>query len=345
VYIASGNSGSGTITNAYGLFVKKPAAGTSRYTAIIGDTGSDIIGFGTSTPHPQSLITATQTSQYGIILNGTVTALDPDNCFGIFCASTYAPTTDAMWMSSIITYPSMAIPTGKTASQVAGISSSIQYTGNAGTITNSYGILVDSGGSGSGTITNTYGGCFKTPTAGTNKVALYADSLNVGQIPNTQNTSGVIQYTNRLINTSASQGTVYAVVYGCTGVVSYASGAGLTIIKYDNKIYDPANSYNTSSGLYTAPCSGIYFYYAQFAMSTNGTAIGRFLTSSNTQLGVTAIAQTNGATTIHIPISGLAYLNGGTQYKFEINPGIFTSGNVSRDTNDYMSIALITATS
>ena len=134
-----------------------------------------------STPFYQG-ITIDNTNYCGSVIQGTSTA-NTGTSYGLQIAQNYSPTsTNGNNYCSVAMTPTFASASSQTLSGVVSCMYLVPFfTGNAGTISNFYGIYFSGIGTlPGGTITNSYGGYFSTPGAGTNKFALYADNMAIG---------------------------------------------------------------------------------------------------------------------------------------------------------------------
>lgn len=111
-------------------------------------------------------------------LRGTITA-PYTNIFGTYVSSNFWPTASinqAFGLYNACTYKAAAT---FSISTVYGEYIFNSVASNAGTISNIYGLYVDTGSGGGGTIGNAYGAYILGPNHGTNRVAVYTDSLLV----------------------------------------------------------------------------------------------------------------------------------------------------------------------
>lgn len=186
--------------------------------------GTGTFAIGTASPLTTTLLQVTSTLGRGITANGTMVSVDASTRQHIVHAgATFAPTSGSIISSAYEAVPIFAIPTGQVTTSAACLRASPFYTGNAGTITTSYGIWYDGGNTlPAGAITTAYGGYFAAPVAGTTKIALYADNMTMG---------GVLTGAE-LKNYSE---TVQTVVAASTTTIDYSAG-GYVILTQDTNI-------------------------------------------------------------------------------------------------------------
>lgn len=129
---------------------------------VCGQTG--IFGIGTTSPVSTSELTIVSSLAYGLLQQGTQTTQTGGNQFTTFINSTLAPAASLSGFNS-------------------GLAIGVTYNpASSTTTTNAACIYVNAvaQGAAGGTITNSYGIYAKTPLAGTNKYALYADNASFG---------------------------------------------------------------------------------------------------------------------------------------------------------------------
>jgi hypothetical protein len=148
-----------------------------------------------------SIFTANSANRYNAVFTGTQTPTDgSSNQWTVASIATFAPAAGSTNSFAYYAGPAIAVPISLTAANAGGLHVNLDYTGNAGTITNSYGVYVRAGNATAGTITNAYGGYFTSPSVGISRTALYADSLLLGYA-----TTATAAGTTTLTNTSLAQ--------------------------------------------------------------------------------------------------------------------------------------------
>jgi hypothetical protein len=150
---------------------------------------SGIVGIGTASPTASAKVNISTTLANGVQLDGTLAGSSTQ--FGFICNNTFSNSGTNAYIASFAGGIFVATVT-KTVSSAMTFYSSPIFTGNAGTITNAYGMWFDGGGTTVGTITNAYGGNFYDPNFGTTKIALYAANLSVGYLTTAPPTNGAI---------------------------------------------------------------------------------------------------------------------------------------------------------
>jgi hypothetical protein len=227
------------------------------------------LGVGITPSYPLQINAAAASAniQYGAHITGTTTSTNTTHG-GMYNNITFAPPNGSTYSIGHQMGNIFAAPTSQTISNACGIYISNSYTGNLGTVANSYGILCDTGGANVGTINNAYGGYFINPstTVTGGKTALYADNMCIGYTGVTPPTNG------SLFKGSVSIGTSSSVLGGGACMLSQANTSAIL----DNLV--PAlviQNTNTSSYTYL---NGLFFCgptYATAAIcSTQGTLVG-----------------------------------------------------------------------
>lgn len=278
-----GGSG-GSLTNQYGLRIVAPAAGTNKYTARL-DAGVGIGQNNTTTSGNALAVTgglqvttggltvsasgATITSTLGTNTTFNGTAAASGNQFGIVCGSTFAGSGSGVVhnIRSAGTY-NAANNTSTTLSTAAAFYATLTLAGS-GTITNSYGMLIDICTAGGTTaVTNAYGLYVNNPTniGGTNtKYTAYFDAgVGIGQVNASTATyalavTGGMQVTTGFLNlpTSTTANGIIAingVKYFHNGGVSTSvfagpsAGNGTTATGSDNAVYGASAGAAMTSG-------------------------------------------------------------------------------------------------
>jgi hypothetical protein len=287
-FSAAGSSSVGTLTNFYGFFSAAPAIGTNRYSAYFtaptagtiaiacyadnfssgyavtpptnGVIISGQLGVGTSAPNGWAKMQIVATGAYNTYFTGTQTADDGTTVASLVTQTILAPANNNVVAWANYFLPTFIAAAGQTISGAATVWSTVNTTGNLGTITNLYSIHVDFGTAGGGTVTNgygvyvralavgtnRYGGYFQKPSAGTLSVALYSDNLSVGYAVNPP-TNGAIISGNVSIGSSTATS---ALNVGSSGQfqVSSTGRIGLNSTPLTGSIYYDALSLTGTSG-------------------------------------------------------------------------------------------------
>ena len=179
-----GNVGIATVTPQNALDVSGSMA-IGSYAGVNAAPSNGLIvsgnsGFGTSGPDANSVVTINSSQLINLYSTGTQTSV-AGNALGIFIANIFSfSASNALDHIGISSAPTFLTSSGTLSGTNACILTSPQVTGNAGTISNVYGIYCQGGSASAGTITNSYGGYFAIPSFGTNKHALHADNASIG---------------------------------------------------------------------------------------------------------------------------------------------------------------------
>lgn len=197
-----------SVTNAYGGSFVDPGVGTNRcalysdnlsigYTGVTPPTNGAIIsgqlGIGTSSPDAGSKVTLSVTAQLISLYMTGITTLTTGNNVGIYIDKTFSFTSgNANSQIGISISSTFKTTSGTLSGTMACLLTNPQVSGNAGTISNLYGIYCLGGSASAGTITNAYGGYFQNPIFGTNKAAIYSDNIAIGYTATTPPTNGAI---------------------------------------------------------------------------------------------------------------------------------------------------------
>lgn len=274
-----------------------------------------------------------------------------------YILNTFAPTAGAVLSAAYFAQPTFATPTSQTITNAACILASPIYTGNAGTITKSYGFYYDGGQATVGTITTAYGAYFTTPVGGTTKLALYSDSLSLGYATTAPPTNGAIITGSVAIGTSSSNSKAILTLSSTTlgflppsmtttqknAITSPPAG----LIVYDNVLLD-VQFYNgtswigdstsgvtsitgTANQVIASAATGAVTLSLPQSINTGATVrfgkIGLGVTASNNQISVNGKANIGGGDTA-APASGLSVtgevdiLQGGSTYGLSQTPSI-----------------------
>lgn len=134
-----------------------------------------------SAANASAQVTVTNTQPWGVFVTGTTTTNQSSIQAGLFVNQTFNPTGGNANSSGIYNSPFFAAPTGTTITRACGEYISNQYTGNIGTITDSFGVLIDVDANAAGTITRSRGLQVKKPTQGsTNYCATFDAGVGIG---------------------------------------------------------------------------------------------------------------------------------------------------------------------
>ena len=228
------------------------------------DTTNHQLGVGTATvgANNQTKFAAT-TFAHIINIGGTNSAVDGSNHqHSILSTATFSPTSGSALSSEFEDASIWAIPTGQTTTWASGYHSTPAVTGNAGTITNMAGFYYDGGtGSTSGTVTNVYGAYFATPSWGTNKEALYADSAVFGDTATAAPTNGI--RVKGVLQSDVTTGTAPFTVASTTQVANLnAATAGSSATA--------TTATNANNGATVAVSNSASYYPLFAASSSNG---------------------------------------------------------------------------
>lgn len=182
--LQSNGAAAPTWTNLSALGVSS-ITGTANQITASASTGAVTLSLPSTCAMPGSLETA---GNFGVgnaavgyicsCLRGTITT-PFTNIFGTYVSSNFFPTASinqAFGLYNACVYKAAAT---FSISTVYGEYIFNSVASNAGTISNIYGLFVDTGSGGGGTIGNAYGAYILGPNHGTNRVALYTDSLLV----------------------------------------------------------------------------------------------------------------------------------------------------------------------
>ncbi len=222
---------SGTVTNAYGAYFHTPSFGTNKnalyaddlsigYIGISPGTGNAIISnqlaVATNTPIPAAVVTISTfaSASYNMSINGTLSTLDgSSNLIAIYCTTIMQPSSAA---SNVIIYN--ANNTFNLLSNITFAASyqSKPFIAGISTITTYTGFYADGGSTSGGTVTNAYGAYFKTPTFGTNKIALYSDNLSIGFTGVSPSTGTLIISNQLAVNTNTPNANAIVTLFAST---------------------------------------------------------------------------------------------------------------------------------
>lgn len=276
-------SGSGTITNAYGLYATTPGFGTNKAAlyadnAAIGYTGTTpptngliisgnvVVGqTGTSTDTSIYVNNATSVNKYAFQAAGTFSTAKGQASF--FAQPILLATLSNFSLLGFFDNSVYKSNTAITTTLSACFYGSPQFTGNLGTITNAYGFYFDGGTTGGGTITSSYGGYFALPTFGTNPHALHADNASIGtytgaSVPPTNGliVSGPVGFGTSSVGTSArfvnagsiTTSSAGSDLYGFINQSTFTYNSGATSSFATGQYADLKLVVNTGSSLSTA---------------------------------------------------------------------------------------------
>ena len=100
-----------------------------------------------------------------------------------------------------------------------------------------------------------------------------------------------------LTSTRDNSGTKLHFHYDAVFSGSYQSSAG--IIKFNPAISSSSdNSYNPQTGLFTAPCDGVFVFIVQYHASSSGTEVGLYIDNFNQARAVMHTASNHGTTSL-----------------------------------------------
>jgi hypothetical protein len=242
---------SGTITTGYSLYVKHPAYGTTKYTAIIGDASTTLVGIGTATPaytldisgqvQVNPNVSTATTGLAALVIAGTMTSI---------AAISIAAISNTTALTSITTG----------AANVYGYYANHSITGTA-TITAAYSLFLDVG-SASGTITSGYSLYVKTPNFGTTKyTAVLGDSSTTLVGIGKSNPSYMLD-----INGQIRANPTISISSALTGILFINAAVTTTAA------IDFASIRNTTSiTATTLTASAVYGYYANHSITGTST--------------------------------------------------------------------------
>lgn len=234
-------SGSGSVSNAYGLAVKAPtfaSANTAAYfdNFSVGYTGitpptsgaviSGAVGIGTSSVFPGALLnlTAASTTSQVIRILGTQNSVDGNsNMIGIGVFQTMTPTNGSALSTGGHFNLTFIAPSTKTITTASGIYVYNSINSNVGTINTALGIYIDAGSAAGGTVSNHYGLYASRPAGGTNRYTAYFDPV-VG-IGTTPSSDRILYIGGNITQTASNYGLVVAAQMGTpSGTVSACAG-------------------------------------------------------------------------------------------------------------------------
>lgn len=236
-------------------------------------------------------ISIDNTNYGGLNISGTSTDNTAASHYGAYIGPSYKPTnTNSNYYTCLQASPIFASSTSQT---LSGPCSSIYvsdfFTGNAGTITTAYGLFYDGGGSLPGGAINThYGGYFAQPTAGSVKIALYAQGITT-QAGGAPPTNGIYSLGHIQLASSANiavNGGTAASTIGLTSSLPLTCGAGSTSLNGLALFTDNTTGINFGTGTINLCASG-----ANQAVVTNGGfAISNGTTFSTSQTNISGDA-------------------------------------------------------
>lgn len=171
------------------------------------------LGIGGAPTSLQDLkITGTATP-WALTDNSTRTSTSSNTQSSFFSSATFFPTSGATTCANIYAQPFFKTPTATTITTSAGFYYTANYTGNVGTLTNTYGVFIDSDTGAAGTISNSYGIRVVAPSQATTKYTAHFDAgVGVGQTNSTTATyalavTGGLQVTTGFLNLPTSTST------------------------------------------------------------------------------------------------------------------------------------------
>ena len=262
------------------------------------------IVIGTPSVGTNPAIQISSTTAYGIQISGTGSSVDGSNAsYGINFSRTFFPPGSASNLYAISLTPIYNVQSTYTASNIAGVSVSLSYTGSAGTITNAYGVRVASGGSFPGAaLTNAYGIYAAHPTSGTNAYAIYADDISIGNLTPAPS-RGLYCYGNAVFQAQTtisiaafdSTRTLTSIPAGSSGQVLTCGATG-TLPTWQNPSTG-TTTFNADSGFAT-PSAGAIYLAGNSSQGVSTSATGSTVTftvanATTTTVGVASFSSTN----------------------------------------------------
>ncbi len=207
-------------------------------------TGEFLIG--SSGPSTLSALTITKSNAYSLLLNASQTAVDGgSNAYGQLLINIMSPTSGGSIIGGIAVLTSFIAPSAQTISSAMSHWVYPVVSGNVGTITNLYGVNIDTGSSQAGTITNSYGLYVNRLTAGTNRYcAVFTGEVTIGAT-----STGAIY----ALNISLSNSTI---TNGVSCLNFYLKEGPTLGDFFATSIYQPANptgGQNTVASIYSRP--------------------------------------------------------------------------------------------
>ena len=187
---------------------------------------SGLVGVGTSSPSSDSginIVPSGSSILRGLSVNGNFTGTSQ---IGVSSNGTFSNA--ASFAQCILSQPTFAAAGATSIANASCFYASPFYTGNAGTITESYGFIYDGGSALVGTVTTAYGGYFSDPAAGSTKVALYSKNLAIGSYTGTTPpVNGLIVSGNVGVGTSTT--TLAELTLASTSTASSGAARGFLI--------------------------------------------------------------------------------------------------------------------
>lgn len=211
--LGASTDASATLTNATAIGAN--ASVTASNCLILGSSVN--VGIGTTSPSYRFQIDGSRTAAYTSYITGTHSS-NASTTAGLVIDETITTTGAIGTAAHEYIYP--------------------HFNATSGTITNGFGLLVDTGSNTGGTITNGYGLYVINPSFGTNKCAIYGDNASIGYTGVTPPTNGLIAAGDTGIGTSGPasrlhvvKGLSYAIGdYGAFTVdTATSSGSGISI--------------------------------------------------------------------------------------------------------------------
>lgn len=149
---------------------------------------------GTSSVNANNAFQVQSSLPHGITANGTITSTDGSSHAHFFQATgTFSPASGADTTASFSDSSIFSIPAAQVVTNASSYLASPRFTAHAGTIGTYAGFYFDGGSAlPSGTLTTSYGGLFKTPAAGTTKIALAADHASIGSVATAPPANGLL---------------------------------------------------------------------------------------------------------------------------------------------------------
>ena len=242
--------------------------------------GSNLTVSGTSTLNGQ--LNVTSTTRIGSQFGGTIAATDGSNQNGLLLQHIFAPSSSTTNSATLAAYPSFSPPSGSV-------------------ITNAIGLQVQSGNqAGAGSVTNGYGLYVNTPTYGTNKYAAYfGGSVGMGTTAPAKtlevSSAGTTQVSGIRINTvgAATTGAGGALELGST----VNSAASFPITKIGSYLVNGTSGLETGDLTFAVSQAGTMTEAMRLQGSSGNLGIG--VSSPSHPLTIQAQSSNNGAIQIH----------------------------------------------
>lgn len=207
---AGGSTGATYLQFSTGTIVKDDSTQSAAYfmNTTVQPTTNSINAYGMYLG-PALKVNSTNTiaNVSGMVINPTYAAGSGTitNAYGCYAKSTMNTGSTSTNVCAFFDNSSYAATAAKSYTRAVSYYASPVLSSNAGTLTY-YGFYFDGGSGGAGTITTGYGGYFTTPNFGTDRVALYADTLFVNQAPSGTSPSPSFQVGGSIATTPTGGG-------------------------------------------------------------------------------------------------------------------------------------------